>query len=95
MMFCFGRFPGGKFERFTSLYVSNYLKTQLRRQGASAAEDKPLHLAVQYDSNLHDFIANLRRANGNPEPHEKYGRLVDLFKPGRKFWVTKTASAFG
>ena len=49
----------------------------------------------KYDGNLHDFIANLRRVNGDPEPHDKYGPPVNLFAAGRKFWVTKTASAFG
>ena len=94
-MYCLGRFSGSRFDRFTPLYISNTLKTQLRRQGAFTAEDKPLPLAVQYDGNLHDFIANLRRVNGNPEPHDKYGRPVDIFKSGRKYWVTKVSSPFG
>ena len=58
-------------------------------------EDKPLPLVDKYDGNLHYFIANLRRVNGYAEPHDKYGAPVNIFAAGRKFWVTKSASAFG
>jgi hypothetical protein len=54
-----------------------------------------LPLADKYDGNIHSFIANLRRINGDPPPHDKYGVPVNIFAAGRKFWVKKSASAFG
>ena len=89
-----GRFSGGKFDRFTALHVPNFMKTRQRRTGTPAEESKPLPLVEQYDGNLHDFIANLRRVNGNLAPHEKYGPPVNIFAPGRKFWIKASTSAF-
>ena len=95
MFQCFCRYHGGRYERFTPLFVPNSVKTWHRRHGTSVPDEKPLPLVDNYDGNLHDFIANLRRVNGNPEPHEKYGPPVNIFAAGRKFWVTKSSPAFG
>ena len=84
-----------RFDRFTPLYIPNFIKTRHRRNGTVIEEAKPLPLVEQYDGNLHDFIGNLRRVNGSLEPHEKYGAPVNIFAPGRKFWVKSSTSAFG
>jgi hypothetical protein len=54
-----------------------------------------LPLADKYDGNIHAFIANLRRINGDLPPHDKYGVPVNIFAAGHKFWVKKSGSAFG
>ncbi len=59
------------------------------------AEAIPLPLVEQYDGNLHDFIANLRRVDGSMAPHVKYGPPVNIFAAGRKFWVKASTPAFG
>ncbi len=41
--------------------------------------------------NLHDFITNLRRVNGNQEPHTA---CLWISAAGHKFWVTKSLPAF-
>ncbi len=68
-----GRYPGGKYTSYPALYVPNFLKTRQRRHSMEPAEAMPLPLVEQpeYDGNLHDFIANLRRVDGSMAPHVK------------------------
>ncbi len=70
------RYPGGKYDCFPAVYVPNFLKTRQRRNNTEPGEAKPLPLVEQYDGNLHDLIANLRRIDGSLPPHVKYGPPV-------------------
>ncbi len=71
------------------------MKTRHRRHNTASDDAKPLPLVEQYDGNLHDFIAKLRRVDGGLAPHDKYGPPVNIFAAGRKFWVKTSTSAFG
>lgn len=54
-------------------------------------------LAHEFDLQIHDAIANLRRLDGSIPPHQEHGRPVDFFaeKGRRKFWIKASTPVFG
>ena len=49
------------------------------------------------DGNTHDVLADLRRLDGNIEPHQQYGIPVNLFAAAGKlkYWVKTSTLALG
>ena len=101
-LFLHGRFPL-KFERFCAVYVANHVKNKNRRSGKpTRGEDEdsktcPFNFADHYDADIHDALANMRRLDGSPLPHERYGPSVNFFaaKGCCKNWITKKTPALG
>ena len=102
---CFlsGRFPS-KFERFCAVFVANHVKTKNSRSGLpprgehdDAAKSCPFNSANHFDADIHDALANMRRLDGSPLPHERYGPPVNFFaaKGCRKYWITKETPVLG
>ncbi len=58
---------------------------------------KQCPLNEHYDGNTHDVLANLRRLDGNIEPHQQYGIPLNLFAAAgkRKYWVKTSTPALG
>ena len=55
-------------------------------------------LAVSYDADIHDALANMRTLDGTLPLHSKYGAPVNLFPPGcvaAKFFVKPSAPVLG
>ena len=97
------RFPL-KYEHFCAVFVANHIKTRNRRSGLPSRGDKdddskmcPFGNADNYDADIHDALANMRRLDGSPLPHEKYGQPVNCFAPkgSRKYWITKETPILG
>ena len=101
-LFLSGRFPL-KFERFCAVYVANHVKNKNRRSGKpTRTEDEDsntclFNCADHYDADIHNALANMRRLDGSPLPHERYGPPVNFFaaKGSRKYWITKKTPALG
>ena len=98
-----GRFPL-KYDHFCSVFVANHIKTKNKGKGLHARGDKdddskmcPFGSADYYDADIHDALANMRRLDGSPLPHEKYGPPVNFFAPkgSRKYWITKKTPILG
>ena len=96
------RFPM-KYERFCAVYIANHVKNRNRRSGMPTWGDDddsktcPFNSADHYDADIHDALANMRRFDGSPLPHERYGPPVNFFaaKGCRKYWITKKTPALG
>ena len=105
LIFCCvcGRFPL-KFEHFCAVFVANHIKTRNRRSGLPSRGDKdddskmcPFGAAYYYDAYIHYALANMRRLDGSPTPHEKYGPPVIFFAPkgSHKYWISKRTPILG
>ena len=105
LIFCCvsGRFPL-KYEHFCAVFVANHIKTRNRRSGLPSRCDKdddskmcPFGNADNYDADIHDALANMRRLDGSPAPHDKYGPPVNFFAPkgSRKYWISKRTPILG
>jgi len=71
---------------------------QAREQGSGLDEMmKMCPLAHEFDYQIHDAIANMRRLDGSLQPHSEHGRSVDFFteKGKRKYWVKANTPVFG
>ena len=93
-----------KYEHFCAVFVANHIKTRNRRSGVPSRGDKdddskmcPFGCADHYDDDIHDALANMRRLDGSPAPHEKYGPPVNFFAPkgSRKYWISKRTPILG
>ena len=105
LIFCCvsGRFPL-KYEHFCAVFVANHIKTRNRRSGVPSRGDQnddskmcPFGSADHYDADIHDALANMRRLDGSPAPHDKYGPPVNFFAPkgSRKYWISKRTPILG
>ena len=107
LIFCCvsGRFPL-KYEHFCAVFVANHIKTRNRRSGVPSRGDQyddskmcPLALPTIMTPipNIHDALANMRRLDGSPAPHDKYGPPVNFFAPkgSRKYWISKRTPILG
>ena len=57
----------------------------------------PFGSADNYDADIHDALVNMRRLDGSPAPHDKYGPPVKFFAPkgSRKYWISKRTPILG
>jgi hypothetical protein len=94
---CFGRYP--RHDRFNAVYIPNSAKSRSRRSGdgLSNVDTKATPFADNYDGDVHNLVANMRRLDGTLPPHDKYGPPVNLFSPPgtRKYWIRASTPAFG
>ncbi len=81
--------------------VSNESPEKIVHAGQAAGvgldEMKMCPLAHEFDYQIHDAIANMRRLDGSLPPHSEHGRSVDFFtnKGKRKYWVKANTPVFG
>lgn len=91
---------GGRYTHFCAVYQTSFQRRMAksgREKGSGQDELKMCPLAHDFDLQIHDAIANLRRLDGNIPPHKDHGRSVDFFteKGKRKFWVKSSTPIFG
>ena len=65
-------------------------------QVSGLEELKMCPMAHDFDFQIQDAIANLRRLDGSILPHSEHGRSVDFFtdKGKRKYWIKASAPVF-
>ena len=84
---------------FCAVFRTSHQRRKANRQEAADPEDsesKICPLAHDFDLQIHDTVANLRRLDGSIQPHKDHGRSVDFFteKGKRKFWLKSSTPVF-